>query len=171
MGRRLLAIASMISLLLCAALVTMWVRSYRSCVEVVGTGWIKSWEGEIEYVKMVELSAPVDFSEHGNMGAELTPEPRKPLEVHVHAVGKTMIEPGAFGFGYGHGTNFYTGEEQFHESVWDCYLVPYWLFVAITAVLPVAWVESGRWRRRRARKAVTALPPLAESQPSTNPER
>jgi len=150
-GRRLLAIASLISLLTCVALVTMWVRSYRNCVELVGTGWIKSWEGEIEFVRMVELSAPVDFSEHGNMGAEMMPEPTKPVELHVHAVGALMLEPDAFGFRYGHGTNFYTGEERFHETIWDCWLVPYWLFVAVTGVLPVLWV--GLRRRRRGKKA------------------
>ena len=164
MGRRLLAITSLISLLLCAALVTMWVRSYRSCTALVGTSWVKSWEGEIEFVKMVELSAPVDFSEHENMGAELSPDPPKPLELEVHAVGKLMIEPGAFGFGHGHGTNFYTGADRFHESLWDCYLVPYWLLVTITAILPVIWAESGRWRRRKARRAAR-ITPLAEIPP------
>jgi len=157
-GRRLLAIASLISLLMCVALVTMWVRSYHSCMELAGTGWIKSWEGEIEIVKMVELSAPVDFSEHGNMGAELMPEPPKPMEFRVHTVGGLMVEPGAFGFRYGHGTNFYTAEERFHETIWDCYLVPYWVFVAVTGVLPVVWV--GMRRRRRRMKAFQVAEPL-----------
>jgi len=156
-GRRLLAITSLISLLSCVALATMWVRSYRTCVSLIGTSWVKSWEGEIEFVRIVELSAPVDFSEHGDMGTELTPDPPRNWEVQVHAVGALMIEPGLFGFGYAHGTNFYTQEERFRESVWDCYLVPYWLFVAVTGVLPVVWVLARRRRRNKA-FAVTAAP-------------
>jgi hypothetical protein len=148
-GRRLLTIASLISLLMCVAVVMMWVRSYRSCITLQGTGWVKSWEGEIEFVKMVELSAPAEFSEHGNFGAELTPDPPKPLTLHVHAVGGLMIEPTAFGFGYTHGTHFFMQEEKFYESSWDCYLVPYWLFVAATAVLPVTRVVVRRWRGRK----------------------
>jgi hypothetical protein len=144
------------------ALVTMWVRSYRTCVSLIGTSWVKSWEGEIEVVRMVELSAPADFSEHGEMGAGLTPDPPKTREVQVHAVGALLTEPGAFGFGYGHGTNFYTEEERFHESVWDCYLVPYWLFVSLTAVLPVVWVLVRR--RRRDRPFTVAAAPAAPSQ-------
>ena len=163
MGRRLLAITSLISVLMCVALVTMWVRSYRNCVELVGTSWVKSWEGEVEFVKMVELSAPADFSEHGNMGADMTPGPPKPLELKVHRVGRLMVEPGAFGFGYRHGSNFYTEDEHFHEAVFDCYLVPYWLFVAVTAVLPVTWVAVRHGRRVRPLPALEPASPPSQA--------
>jgi hypothetical protein len=148
-GRRLLAIASLISLLMCVALVTMWVRSYRSCITLIGTSWVKSWEGEIEVVKMVELSAPAQFNTHGNFGAELTPEPPRLMELQFHSVGALMSQPTAFGFGYKHGSSFFEEDETFRESLWDCYLVPYWLPVAATAVLPVVWVGVRRFRRKR----------------------
>jgi len=157
---RLFAIISLVSLLLCLTITALWGRSYSECVTFMGTGWVKSWEGEIECVQMLEFSGPAESSENGNLGADVTPDPPKPIEYHVQPVGKLMVEPTAFGFGRTHGTRFFMQDDRFYASSWQCYVVPYWVFVTATALLPVLWVANQRrLRRKAARLAAANAPP------------
>lgn len=166
MIRHVFAVISIVSLILCLATIGLWVRSYSVCSEFVRTGWVKSVEGEIEVVFMTELSSPATVSEHGEHGAELAPEPPKPLEFKEHPTGALMAQPTAFGFGSSEGSHFYMQDDTFHESAWHVYLFPYWLPVTAFAVLPTLWVADQRRRRnkrRRARRAAAAPAPAAQN--------
>jgi hypothetical protein len=117
----------------------------------MGTSWVKSWEGEIELVRMLELSGPADLSEHGSFGESITPDDPKPVEFFIKPSGALLIEPSAFGFGHKDDTHFFMQDDRFYESTWSCYLIPYWLPVAATALLPALWVFVRRRTRRRNR--------------------
>ena len=160
---------SVVSLILCLTTVGLWVRSYSVCSEFTQTGWVKSAEGEIEVVYMTELSSPANVNEHGEHGAELAPEPPKPLDFQEHPTGALMAQPTAFGFGSSEGSHFYMQDEKFYESVWKAYLIPYWLPVTVFALLPTLWVVDRRRmrnKRRQARRAAAAAAAQAAPEPA-----
>jgi len=170
--RHLFATLSLISLILCLASAGLWVRSYSVCSEFTRTGWVKSVEGEIEVVYMTEMSSPASVGEHEEHGADLAPDPPKPLEFKEHPTGALIAQPTAFGFGSSNGSHFYMQDDKFYESVWQAYLVPYWVFVATFAVLPTLWVANqrrARNKRRRARRAAAAAAAAVSESAATEP--
>jgi len=167
--RHFFAILSALSLILCLTTVGLWVRSYSMCSELARTGWVKSLEGEIEVVYMTDLSCPASVTEHGEHGADLAPDPPRPLTFKELPTGALMAEPTAFGFGSSSGSHFYMQDETFHESEWRSYLFPYWLFVTAFAILPTLWVANERRIRNKRRRAHRAAEAAANSQSVTEP--
>jgi hypothetical protein len=149
MKRRLLNLLTVVSLLLCVAVVALWVRGYSS-----RDTFTLTWPSGRAIIESTPGHIVFGLSLGGNWEDELgiafwrcppEPEANEPL---LSIVGSgparyTMWEH--WGFGY----LWASAAADNNDRTWRLALVPSWALAFILAVLPVA--SFGRWRRARTR--------------------
>ena len=154
MRRRLFTFASALSLLLCAATVALWVRSYRHVMRLSferhvgrcylatsGNGYIL-WESRL-------CTSPLKRSPAGLMFGEEDPEPI--VRERLLADWPKSIGPNVAGFAIGRWITL-VGPTGDRDEFYRCHVArtPDWAIVLLGAVLPLIWVAT-RLRQRHDR--------------------
>jgi hypothetical protein len=172
MLRRLFTLLSALSLLLCAAAVVLWVRSYRLAdgvpVLMRGDGWrLDSWHGRV-FVTHVVMGARehvyVRVSPPTVGGARFDDRKRPALAAKLRAIQADAdaqmmtlpllaFPPASAGNGFGFGGR--DAKLGAGKGVWTT-AVPYWSVCAMLALPPLL---RARLRRRDRRRASAGLCP------------
>lgn len=151
MKRRLFNTLSALSLLLCVAIVVLWVRSYwaEDIVE-----HCTPQQGSVGYWGVVAASDNGSVAV-GNFGS---PDPQQPggwslaglRYTRFRAVyGVTVFKPGTTLLGFGCRYVFNSPRVYLRQII-----LPHWVFVLVIAALPVLWINSHLRRRRRRKQGL-----------------
>jgi hypothetical protein len=157
MPRRLFTFLSALSLLLCAAIVVLWVRSYSA-----GDCWGRQTDGVIEFVRSDHGRVSYTYTSghplpREGLGPAWAPGACEPEEARFHPGGAGL--PGALGFGREEDTQFIAPAGvappggHFTPLTADVveWWLPHWFPAAVAAALPVGRLAMS-WRRRRRRR-------------------
>ncbi|HET6246470.1 MAG TPA: hypothetical protein VFE47_02140 [Tepidisphaeraceae bacterium] len=151
MKRRLFTIASALSLVLCAAACAMWGRSSSTTEDFESAHYsnnVGDWsayvrdgvyphKGDLQFVHSVMLRNP-RFNDHFDTGLRHHRESRVNSAYYTYVIRNSFA---GFGWGSVHDQNNLT---RYSASGM---VIPIWLLVVITMVMPVAW-GAGSYRRR-----------------------
>ena len=147
MRRRLLNVATVVSLLLCVAACALWVRSdfcgYFDRVRRAssGSGSTAILAGGTLYVRHITSPAPWWHA------VPLSYEGSKPRGGSAF-VPATTLQVDVIGFGFNHSRG--TSDGSPFVETWV--IVPLWAVSLVTAVLPAQWLARRMRLRRRARR-------------------
>jgi hypothetical protein len=163
MGGRLFKLTAVISLLLCAAAGALWLRGlwHFELANVTYTRWPAtdrmysafaqlSWYRDTLEVQLITSSAsPVHFSDPSSKWFNVSPADQPPGWQWSSAGDRTT----QFMNGYPHGFHWqhyiWAPVPGYRSDTWQIGVRP-WLIVALLLVLPAAWI-NGRRKKRRAR--------------------
>jgi hypothetical protein len=176
MIRRLFTVLSALSLLLCVAVVVLWVRSYR--VNETVAWYVNEWDGWDGRFRARGASSDsggvMFFILRREAHLELEPDAHlrasfKRGNPDLHRPGYRTDPPAGYPYMGGHykgwgrfGFGFYAGDRtppSWPMSHDDLFLVvPHWLLVLAAALLPARWALARR-RQRRSRRSALGLCP------------
>jgi hypothetical protein len=140
--RKLLILVSMVSAVMCVAVMVLWVRSY-----VVGdTGICTSAKTPTAFAK-IPIAVLTVFSARGRLS----------IRSNVTHPGSLfdLTRSGHWGWRRGNASEFRTGEPWIGTGDWGWWLsVPHWFVVLFFAILPTVHALLAIRRRRRQREGL-----------------
>ena len=182
MKRRLLNLLTALSLLLCVAVVVLWVRSYWRGHSV---SWLRplrgalrsnhqiaSSSGSLMYIRELDrFTRPPDTDGRGKLGLSLQPLPATPPGESLGRVVERLGGAYWLGFTSWRHVNVLRGVDPagYARGDWanmyfvrgtrttQIVVVPYWALAATTALLPTGWAAWHVARRRTRRRRTQSL--------------